>query len=111
MNLTEYVNSKNGIINGIKLSKAQMNLLTKLDGYGIVIPSYSETVINPVSGFYEELNPFFTFLVRWVYEVYKSYKMFQSMYYRENKVSIQTFDHVRMLILSLDSNVYSNFID
>lgn len=96
-----------------KLTKPQANLLFKLDDMGVDVgnPSEPRRVQNPVSGYTEALNPFIATLVEWVYRTYSTYDFSGGMNYKGTKVAIGTYDRVRMLVLSLDSEVYSNFLD
>lgn len=96
-----------------KLSKPNLNLLAKLDSMGVQVgnPSEPRVVQNPVSGYSEALNPFIATLVEWVYRTYATYDFSGGMNYKGTKVAIGTYDRVRMLVLNLDSGVYSNFLD
>ena len=96
-----------------KLTQPQLNLLVKLDEMGlrVIENAMSVYVENPQSGYSELLYPLVAALVQWVYETYNTYGRSGTMNYRGVKVAIGTFDRVKMLILSLDSKVYSNFID
>jgi hypothetical protein len=97
---------------GYKLTKPQINLLAKLEAMGVEASDDDlVTVINPVSGNTGAVNGFLAPLIKWVYDTYATYNFAGTMNYHGEPVSIQTFDRVRMLILSLDSEVYSNFID
>ena len=113
MNLTDY-STRYPLAK--KLTKPQMNLLTKLDAMGVevgnVTTAYaSRFVQNPVTGYTEALNPFIATLVEWVYRTYATYDFSGGMNYKGTKVAIGTYDRVRMIVLSLDSSVYSNFLD
>jgi len=109
MNLTDYATR---YPLGVKLSKAQTNLLFKLDDMGVQVgnPSEPRLVQNPVSGYSEALNPFVATLVEWVYRTYSTYDFAGGMNYK-GAIHFVTYDRVRMLVLSLDSSVYSNFLD
>lgn len=113
MNLTEYITSKPFV----KLSKPQMNLLAKLDAMGVEVVSFTgedRIITNPVNGYSEAVNPFIAALVNWVYKTYKNYDGLpggNGLQFGGTPVAIGTFDRVRMLILSIDSEAYSNFID
>ena len=113
MNLTEYT-TRYGLPNGKTFAKPQINLLFQMEDLGVQL-FVTDNVIcrNPVSGYSEIINPLLARLIEWTYEVYSTYDAFsgQPMNYRGKKVTIQTYDRVRMLVLSLDSNVYSNFLD
>ena len=115
MNLTSFVNMNGGSIfcGGKKLTKPQMNLLAKLDAMGVdLVPSgYPAIVTNHSSGFSGPLNPFIGALVEWVYEVYSTYDRAGAMNYNGTKVTVQTFDRTRYLILALDKQAFSDFID
>lgn len=111
MNLTQLAAAKN-----VKLTKPQMNLLAKLDTYGVVIsdqvPDTLPTV-NPVSGYSAELPALLSCLVRLTYKLMQSYENSPTyqMTFNGHKVAIGTYDRVKGLILSLDSKAYMNFID
>ena len=110
MNLTDY-STRYPLAK--KLTKPQMNLLFKLDDMRVEVgnPGEPRVVQNPVSGYSEALNPFIATLVEWVYDTYATYDFAGGMNYNGTKVAIGTYDRVRMLVLSLDSDVYSNFLD
>jgi hypothetical protein len=113
MNLTEYLATRGNTINGKTLRKPDLNLVAKLDKMGVTA-SATELVLtrNPVSRHAELLNPFLSALVNWTFAVYASYDMDAgSMKYGNTKVAIGTYDRVRMLVLSLDGNVYGSFLD
>jgi hypothetical protein len=111
MNLTQLAAAKN-----VKLTKPQANLLAKLDSYGVLVPENLPDMIstfNPVSGHREELPTLVAYLVRIVYMLTMSYESSPTytMTFNGHKVAIGTFDRVKMLVLSLNSKAYSNFID
>jgi hypothetical protein len=111
MNLLTYATLRNGVVNGKKLTKPQLNLLGKLDAMGVELTSAQDVLVtNPHNGYSAMLPPFVATLVNWVYEVYSSYN-YGPMTCRGTKVAIQTFDRTRYLILALDSKVFSDFID
>jgi hypothetical protein len=112
MNLTSYLTNTNNTVNGKALRKPDLNLVAKLDAMGIFLPE-GELVLteNPVTGYTELLNPFLSALIKWTYKTYATYDFSGSMNYKGTKVSIQTYDRTRMLVLSLDSDAYSNFLD
>ena len=114
MNLTAYNALFSNTINGKKLTAPQINLFAKLDEMGVkvtAIPGATQRCTNPVNGFSDEICPPIAALIEWVYEVYSTYGNGGTMSFRGTKVAIGTFDRVRMLILNLDSEAYSNFID
>ena len=115
MNLADFVIKNNGAIspNGVKLSKPQLNLVSQLDGMNVAHAFYgiSEYTQNPISGYRAKLNPFTQLLVLWVYEVAHSQGFMGPMSFRGHKVSVQMFDRVRYLILAIDAEAFSNFID
>jgi hypothetical protein len=106
MNLTDYATEH------LSLTKPQMNLLAKLDAMGVNIPDPTNLVLvsNPTSEYTAALNPLVAALINWVYEVYSTYQ-FGTMKYGRVKVAIGTFDRVRYLILALDKQAFSDFID
>jgi hypothetical protein len=107
MNLLTYATLRNGVVNGKKLTKPQLNLLGKLDAMGVELTSAQDVLVtNPHNGYSAMLPPFVATLVNWVYEVY-----YGPMTYRGTTVALQTFDRTRYLILALDSKVFSDFID
>lgn len=111
MNLTQLAAAKN-----VTLTKPQANLLVKLDSYGVVVSDQVPDVIpttNPISGHSEELPALVSCLVRLVYKLTLSYEMSPTytMTFNGHKVAIGTFDRIKMLVLSLNSKAYSNFID
>ena len=53
MNLTDYA-----ILNKLKLTKPQANLIAKLDGMGVIVSDLPRMVHNQVNGFGDTLNPF-----------------------------------------------------
>ena len=110
--LTAYLTNVGNVINGKKLRPADLNLVAKLDAMGIYLPE-GELVPtqNQVNGYTELLNPFLSALIKWTYKTYSTYDFSGSMNYKGTKVAIGTYDRVRMLVLSLDGNVYSNFLD
>ncbi len=111
MNLTEYISSQGNKFNGKKLTQSQLNLLAKLDEMGVTV-SPDGIATNPVSGYQKSINPFIASLVNWVHETYSTYSWtVGTMHYNGNKVAINTFDRVKMLVLSLDDEAYSDFID
>jgi hypothetical protein len=108
MNLTTFAETTD-----LRLTKPQMNLLAKLDAMGLSIdnPGNPAVVANPHTGYKAMLNPLVGTLSNFVYKVYSTYGYSGTMNYRGTKVAIGTFDRVRMLILSLDKQAYSDFID
>lgn len=106
MNLTDYA-----ILNKLKLTKPQANLIAKLDGMGVIVSDLPRMVHNQVNGFGDTLNPFSAALVEWVYDCSRSYNGMGPMRFNGHKVAIQTFDRVRYLILALDKSAYQDFID
>jgi hypothetical protein len=115
MNLTEYLNLKGNVINGKKLRPADLNLIAKLDAMGVggLISGYPLNVLNPISGFTAALDPFIGALINWTFKVYSSYDPMEgnSMRFNGTKVAIGTYDRVRMLVLSIDSKAFINFLD
>jgi hypothetical protein len=119
MNLTDLLNNVGNRINGTTLRKPDLNLVAKLDAMGITLKMgdlQSDGLVftrNPVSRNTAMLNPFISALINWTFEVYSSYDPMAGdpMNYRGTKVAIGTYDRVRMLVLSLDSEAYSNFLD
>ena len=111
MNLTQLAAVKN-----VTLTKPQANLLVKLDSYGVIVSDYAPDTIqtqNPVTGHTEELPALVSYLVELVYRLTVSYETSPTyqMTFNGHKVAIGTFDRVKMLVLSLNSKAYSNFID
>ncbi len=108
--------SQLAVLEGVKLSKPDTNLLTKLDSYGIVIsdnPTPTITVVNPITGYTDQVSYLVGCLVNLTYKLARSYEMSPSyqMTFNGHKVPISVYDRVKMLILKLDHNAYSNFID
>ena len=108
MNLTEYLASLPTLR---KLTKPQTNLIVKLDEMGLNIRPSDVLVTNPTNGYTASVDPLIACLINWVYETYRSYGSASGMKFCETKVSVQTFDRVRMLILNLDSKAFRDFID
>jgi hypothetical protein len=107
MNLTTYLSAKP---NKFVLTKPQLNLIAKLDDMGVTIDPSVITVVNPMTGYFANVDPLIVVLINWVYDTYKSYHN-GSMNYRGTKIAIGTFDRVRHLILDLDKESFRNFID
>ena len=117
MNLTTYLNSVGNKINGKALRKPDLNLVAKLD----VMNTYlapddwaTEGLIpatNPITGYTAMLNPFIAALINWTFKTYSTYDFTGRMSYKGTKVAIGTYDRVRYLVLALDANAYSNFLD
>jgi hypothetical protein len=111
MNLTQLAQSKN-----VKLTQPQMNLLAKLDSYGVVISDQvpdTLPTLNPITGYTAELPALVSCLVRLTYQLIQSYERSPNyqMTFNGHKVAIQTYDRVKALILTLDNRAYQNFID
>jgi len=111
MNLTALAIAKN-----VKLTKPQMNLLAKLDELGIVIsdtPADKLHINNPITGYSAEVSYLVGCLVNLAYKLIRSYEQSPTytMTFNGKKVSIQTYDRVKMLILALDPAAYRDFID
>jgi hypothetical protein len=108
MNLTSITE-----VNGKKLTKPQMNLLSLLETkYKVNIdPVRHANAINPMSGVSVSCTPLIGCLCEVVHVVYKTYGFDGSMTLNGERVTIQTFDRIRHLILALDSHAYSNVID
>lgn len=100
---------------GYKLKQPQINLLTKLEtDYALEASDLPEvSVRNPLSGYEQNTSPLMAVLIQWVYQTYSTYRFDGTMYDRKSgkKVSIKTFDAVRMLVLNLSSKDFSNFLD
>lgn len=113
MNLTDYYLANKERLNMKQLTGPQQNLLFKLDDMGVDVGSGGPvTLRNPISGYTVPVaDPFLAALVNWVYDTYSTYNYSGGMNYNGTKVAIGTFDRVKMLILSLYPNAYSNFID
>ena len=113
MNLVTLAALRNNTINGKKLTTSQINLFDKLDKMGTGAAVNVEPVIveNPINGVTSALDPFIASLVVWVQETYSTYRIGSPMNYNGHSVSIAIFDRVKYLVLALDSNAYSNFID
>lgn len=111
MNLTQLAQAKN-----VKLTKTQANLLAKLDSYGVVVsdnvPDTLPTV-NPITGYQAELPALVSCLVRLTYKLIQSYENSPTyqMTFNGHKVPIDVYDRTKYLVLALDKNAYSNFID
>ncbi len=111
MNLTQLAVAKN-----VKLTKPQANLLAKLDELGIVVDDNTPdmlTALNPITGYRADHSALVTYLIRLTYKLIQSYENSPTytMTFNGKKVSIQTYDRVKMLILALDPAAYRNFID
>jgi hypothetical protein len=107
MNLTSYTE-----VNGKKLTKAQLNLLAKLENdYELVIDRIE--VCNPLSGATRTVHPVIAALVVFVQYAYRAYELRAdgSMAFNGKKVSIGLFDRVRMAVLNLDAATYSSVLD
>lgn len=113
MTPTEYLTKNGNKINGKALRKPDLNLVAKLEAMGLTVIDNAISVYttNPVSGYSDMVDPFLSALINWVYDTYSTYGEWGTMSYNGTKVAIGTFDRVRYLILSLDHNVHSNFID
>jgi hypothetical protein len=88
---------------GYKLTPPQKNLLLKLEILDVSV-DMNETGVatNPISGYSNDVGALLATLIGWVYAV---------SYYQTTTVSVGTFDRVRYLILSLNPQAYSEFID
>lgn len=112
MTLTDYVVANGGSLNGKKLTKPQLNLIAKLDAMNIQVNDGPTHLINQVNGFAIIADAVPAALVYWVYQVHRTYSPFTGkMHYGATKVAIGTFDRVRMFILNVYPQIYSNFID
>ena len=113
--LAKHMNIVSHTLNGKKLRPADLRLVAKLEemGLGVLDDAISVHTTNPVSGYSDMLEPLVSALVNWTFETYGSYDTIGTgaMRYRGTKVTIQTYDRVRMLVLALDSKAYSNFRD
>lgn len=107
MNLNEYA-----VTNGMKLTKPESNLLSKLEtNYGILVNETNTVAVNPLSGMTVQCNPLVAALVKFVTTAYASYNFNGSMQYRNVPVAIGTYDRVRYLVLKLDKGVYAEVLD
>jgi len=106
MNLTDYIKTSDKF----KLTKPQLNLVTKLESMGVTVDPLEDCVTNPHTCQAGSVDPLIAVLIKWVYSVYATYRN-GKMSYRGIKVTVDNFDRVRMLILSLDKTAYRNFID
>lgn len=80
---------------GKKLTQPQINLLNKLNqDYGVKVDGEKTELVSELVQFVRSCNT-----------------GFGPVTYRGKKVTIQTFDRTRYLILDLDSKAYSDFID
>ncbi len=119
MKLTDFAALNNNKVNGNTLRKPDLNLLAKLDAMNVEISDpLPRVVTNHGSGFSGPLHPLIAVLVEWVYETHSTYDETYSTYgwsggmsYNGVKVSIGTFDRIRYLILALDKDAFSDFID
>ena len=108
--------SQLAIAKGIKLSKPETNLLAKLDSYGIVIsdnPADTMTIVNPITGYRAEVSYLVGCLVNLTYKLIASYESSPTytMTFNGRKVPIDIYDRTKYLVLKLDKDAYSNFID
>lgn len=112
MKLTGYLSHVDNRINGKALRKPDLNLIAKLDEMGVELANVN-IAVNPVTGYVAHTDLFIATLVNWTFMVYATYDpvAMTPMTFRGKKVNLQTWDRVRHLILSLDKEVYYNFID
>ena len=102
------------IASGYKLSGPQTNLVNKLSDMGLTAwDSPQDMAVNPVTGYWKMVDPFMAALINWTFKVYASHDPMAGdpMTYNGHKVSVQTWDRVRHLILSLSPDLYRDFID
>lgn len=107
MKLTDYPT-----INNMALTMPERNLLAKIDALGVTVSEDETSAYNPCSGVtLHNLHPVVARLVEWIFTVYGTYDMGGKMNYHGKRVSLDTFDRVRLLILKLDNRAYSELLD
>lgn len=112
MTLTSYLTLNGNAYNGKKLTQPQLNLVAKIDSMGVEMNWGMPVVVkNPITGFSATLDPFIAILVRLTQYLSYNYSGMGPMNYEGHKVPIQTYDRIKYLVLALDNEAFSNFID
>lgn len=97
-------------LDGKKLSKSQVNMLTTLSKLGVSMPEQSETRSNRYSGVSHLLTPLQVAVFDFIMETYGNYQRTYQLAYRGQKVTQTTFDQARYFFLNW-SNLYYDLID
>lgn len=103
MKLSELTN-----INGVNLTKPEMNLLAKLETkHGLLLDPSEDRVHNPMTGTDVAVDPAVAALIRFV----QATAYGPNFSYGYNKVAVNDFDRARMLVLKLDNQAYFQILD
>ena len=95
-------------INGILLTKPEMNLLKKLETkHGVTVDDHQLVVTNAFTGVEVTVGPVVAALVRFVQDTAYT----TDFTYGGKKVAVQDFDRSRMLVLRLDQEAYYAVLD
>lgn len=95
-------------INGILLTKPEMNLLKKLETkHGVTVDDHQLVVTNAFTGVEATVGPVVAALVRFVQDV--AYD--DGFSYGGKKVAVSDFDRCRYLIMKLDNPAYFAILD
>lgn len=99
--------------NQVTLTKAESNLLAKLNGI-VSSASYTQNQVrsNPFTGVQREVSGQVAYLIDFTLAAYRSYSMEKgSMILNGKKIPLSIYDRTRYLIMKLDNEAYFDLID
>lgn len=97
---------------GKTLKKSQINLLNKLQGFGVKVPSTPEVRVNQISGVSRQLDPLAVALFDFIIDSYrKSYMVNHQFNYNGHSFPVSVWDNARYLFLALWPEEYYDLID
>lgn len=96
------------------LKTSQINLLAKLESFGVTAGTEKQERVNRMTGVRVMLDPLAVALFDFIMEVYYGPNGYLATYgfnYRGHKFTVQLFDNTRYLFLALWPDAYSDLID
>lgn len=94
---------------GKKLSKPQLNLLAKLESFGVTLGENPDKRANTFSGVIHELDPLAVALFDFIIKANGS--RFGGLSFNGHKVNVNDWDRARYLFLHLWPDQYYDLID